>query len=90
MKTVLRWIKNHSAIYNSKKGKKCVQFWRTAEHSNIEETVYNEYIGLHRSGLKEKGWWFKTRVEQLLQLIFPHCNLSFLITGLMGLKDSIR
>ena len=66
-KTVLRWIKNQSAIYDSKKGRKRVQFQRTAEHPDIEETLYKEYRGLRQSGLKVKGWWFKTRGEQLLR-----------------------
>jgi len=30
-KTVLQWVKNQSAIYNSKKERKCVQFQRTAD-----------------------------------------------------------
>ena len=76
-KTVLRWIKNQSAIYDSKKGRKRVQFWRTAEHPDIEETLNKEYRGLCQSGLKVKRWWFKTRGEQLLQLISPHCNFKF-------------
>ena len=58
-KTVLRWIKNQSAIYDSKKGRKRVQFRRTAEHPDIEETLYIEYRGLRQSGLKVKGWWFQ-------------------------------
>ena len=66
-KTVLRWIKDHTAIYCSKKGRKRVQFKRYAEHPDIEEILYREYKGLHQCGLKVKGWWFKTRGEQLLQ-----------------------
>ena len=66
-KTVLRWIKNQSTIYDSKKGRKRIQFRRTAEHPNIEETLYKEYRGLRQSGLKVKGWWFKMRGEQLLR-----------------------
>ena len=67
MKTVLQWIKNQSAIYDSKKERKRVQFRRTAEHPDIEETLYKEYRGLRQSGLKVKGLWFKTRGEQLLR-----------------------
>ena len=73
-KTVLRWIKNQSAIYNSKKGSKRVQFRRTAEHPDIEEKLYKAYRGLRQSGLKVKGRWFKMRGEQLISL---HCNFKF-------------
>ena len=64
-KTLPRWVKDHSAIYNSKKGRKRVQFQRTAEHPDMEEMLYEEYKGLRRCGLKVKGWWFKVRGEQL-------------------------
>ena len=60
-KTVLRWIKDHTAIYYSKKGRKRVQFKRSAKHPDIEEILYREYKGLRQRGLKVKGWWFKTR-----------------------------
>ena len=64
-KTVLRWIKDHTAIYYSKKGRKRVKFRRSAEHPDVEEILYKEYKELRRRGLKVKGWWFKTRGEQL-------------------------
>ena len=85
-KTVLQWIKNQSTIYNSKKRSKRVQFRRTAEHPDIEETLYKEYRGLRQSGLKVKGWWFKTRGEQLLQSISPHCNFKFSNNWFNGFK----
>ena len=83
---MLRWIKNQSAIYDSKKGRKRVQFQRTAEHPDIEETLYKEYRGSRQSGLKVKGWWFKTRGEQLLQSISPHCNFKFSSNWFDGFK----
>ena len=51
-KTVLRWVKDRSVIYNSKKGRKYVQFQRAAEHPDMEEMLYKEYKGLRRRGLK--------------------------------------
>ena len=59
-------------IYYSKKGRKRVQFRRSMEHPDVEEILYKEYKELRRRGLKVKGWWFKTRGEQLLQSMSPH------------------
>ena len=42
-KTVLHWIKNHTAIYYSNKGRKRVQFKRSAEHPDVEEILYKMY-----------------------------------------------
>ena len=70
-KTVLRWVKNRSTIYHIKKGRKNVEFQWSAEHPDIEEMLYKEYKGLRQHGLKVKGWWFKTRGEQLLQSMSP-------------------
>ena len=51
---------------HSKKGRKRVSFDRTAEYPQMEEALYKEYQKLHQHGLKVKGWWFRTRGQQLL------------------------
>ena len=33
----------------------------------MEDKLYEEYRSLQQQGVKVKGWWFKTRVKQLLQ-----------------------
>ena len=77
MKTVLQWIKYQKAIHDSKKGRKRVSFGRSAEYSEMEEVLYNEHRRLHQSGLKVKGWWFRTRGQQLLKSVFPGSKFKF-------------
>ena len=90
MKTALRWIKYQKAIHDSKKGRKRVSFGRTAEYLEMEEVLYEEYRRLRQRGLKVKGWWFRTREQQLLKSISPGSKLKFSDMWFDGLKNPTK
>ena len=50
-KTVLQWIHMEEAIRDSRKGRRRIDFKRTAMHPDMEETLYCEYRELHKKGL---------------------------------------
>ena len=70
-KNILRWIKAEKQIQESSKGRRCVDFARSALHPEMEERLYAEYKELRKKGLKVKGWWFRTSTKQILSEIGP-------------------
>ena len=76
-KTVLRWIKDEEKIRSRSKGSKRVKFERKAMYPEMEEKLYTEYKVLRAKGLKVKGWWFRTRVKEILEEIEPDANFQF-------------
>ena len=52
-----------------------VKFERSAKFPAMEEQLHKEFRELRRRGIKVKGWWFKSRAKQLLELSNP--NNSF-------------
>ena len=89
-KTVLQWIKCLKAIHDSKKGRKRVSFGRIAEYPEMEEVLYKEYRRLFQRGLRVKGWWFRTRGQQLLKSISPGSKFKFSNMWFDGFKKCYK
>lgn len=83
---MLQWIKQRAEIKNSKKGRKRVYFKRSSEHSYVEEIFHKEY----RTLVKGKGWWFKTKAKQLLELIHTEAQLKFSDIWFNGFENNIK
>ena len=47
-KTVLLWLKSWKVMHDSRKGRKRVNFDRTAEHPGLEEVLLEEYRKLRQ------------------------------------------
>ena len=43
----------------------------------MEEQLHTEFRELRRKGIKVKGWWFKTRAKQILELNKPDSTFRF-------------
>lgn len=70
-RTLKRWIVNKKAIKESKKGRKRVQFKRTAHYPIMEKKLYQEYKDLRKKGLKVKKWWFILKAKEILKETNP-------------------
>ena len=70
-KTVLQWIKDEETIKSSKKGSKHKQHARPPMHPEIETRLYQEYKELRKKGIKVKGYWFRIRAKQILEVTNP-------------------
>ena len=76
-KTILLWINSEEMIRKSAKGAKHVKKRRPAKYPSMEEKLVKEYREMRKKGIKVKGWWFKLRSKQLLDVLSPGENFKF-------------
>ena len=86
-KTVLRWIGDEDGIKKSKKGSKHRQHVRPPMYPEMEQQLYLEYKQLRKQGLKVKGYWFRIRAKQIMEVINPESAACFSNSWFDGFKQ---
>lgn len=89
-RTLKRWVVAEKAIKESKKGRKCVKFRRTAKHPQMEEKLYDHYKELRKKGLKVKRWWFILKAKEILKELEPEATFQFSDDWFTGFKRRHR
>lgn len=54
-----------------------MRYDRRGEHPAMEGQLHEEFRELRRTGIKVKGWWFKTRAKQILELNDPASTFKY-------------
>ena len=86
-KTVLRWIGDEEGIKKAKKGSKHRQHVRPPLYPEMEQQLYLEYKQLRKQGLKVKGYWFRVRAKQIMEVTNPEASACFSNSWFDGFKQ---
>jgi len=86
-KIVLQWVGDEEGIKNSKKGSKHRQHVRPPLYPEMERQLYLEYKELRKQGLKVKGYWFRVRAKQIMEVTNPESSACFSNSWFDGFKQ---
>ena len=84
---MLRWIGDEEGIKKARKGSKHRQYVRPPLYPEMEQQLYLEYKQLHKQGLKVKGYWFRVRAKQIMEVTNPESSACFSNSWFDGFKQ---
>ena len=86
----LSTVGDKEGIKKSTKGSKHRQHVGPPLYPKMERQVYFEYKQLCKQGLKVKGYWFRIRAKQIMEVTNPESSVCFSNSWLTVTSSAIR